>query len=61
MEAKIVGADDAFPQCLCLIYFIEGHGYAVEELKFQQDNMSATLMEKNGKDSIKNQTKHIQA
>ena len=46
-EAKIVVADDALPQCLWLRYFIVGLGYAVEEIKFHQDNMSAMLIENN--------------
>ena len=54
-ESRIVGADDALPQCLWSRYFIEGHGYTVEEIKFIQDNMSAMLMEKNGKESSMNQ------
>ena len=29
-EANIVVADNVLPQCLWLIFFIEGHGYAVE-------------------------------
>ena len=38
MKAKIVGADNALPQCLWLI---EVQGYVVEELEFHQDNMRA--------------------
>ena len=51
-ESEIVGAYDALPKCLWSIYFynfIEGQGYAAEDLRFHQDNMSAMLMEKNGK------------
>ena len=58
-ETKIVGADDALPQCLWSRYFIKGQGYAMEELEFHQDNMSAMLMEKNGKESSTKQTNHI--
>ena len=60
-ESEIVGEDDDFTQCLWLRYFIKGQGYVVEDLKFQQDNMSAMLMENNGKESITKRTKHIQA
>ena len=49
MEAKIVGAEYALPQCMWSRYFVEGQGYTVEELKFRQDNMSDILMENNGK------------
>ena len=38
MKAKIVGADNALPQCLWLI---EVQGYVVEELELHQDNMRA--------------------
>ena len=51
MESEIVGADDSFPQCLWYRYFIEVRGYKVEELKFLQDNMSAMIMDNNGKQS----------
>ena len=47
-DAEIVGEDNALPQCLWYIQFIEGQGYAVEELDFHQDNMSDILMEKIG-------------
>ena len=57
-ESEIVGADDALPQCLWSIYFIEGWVYALEEIKSRQDNMSAVLMENSGKDSITKQTNH---
>ena len=49
MEAEIVGADHALPQCLWSRYFIEGQGYVVEDIDFHKDNMSAMLMENNSK------------
>ena len=49
-EAKIMGADNAFPQFPWPRYFIGGQGYAVEDPKYHQDNMSAMIMENNGKD-----------
>ena len=54
-----MGADDALPQCLCLRCCIEGHVYAVEDLKLQQDNISSVLMENNGKCSSMNQKNHV--
>ena len=45
-KTKIVGDDNSLPQWLWSIYFIEGQGCAVEELKFHQDNMSAMIMER---------------
>ena len=59
MESDIVGAYYALPQCLWSRYFIEGQGYAMEELDFHQDNMSAMLTENNGKESRTKRTKHI--
>ena len=53
-------ADDALILYLWSIYFIEGQGYVVEELNLHKDNMNDILMENNGKESIKNWTKHIQ-
>ena len=41
MKAKIVGADNALPQCLWLI---EVQGYVVEELELQHYNTSEMLM-----------------
>ena len=58
-EAKIEGADDALPQSLWFIYFIEGQGYIAEELNSLQDNTIAMLMNNNGKESSKKRTKHI--
>ena len=60
-EAGIVGAYDALPHCLWLRYFVEVHGYVMKYLEFHKDNMSAMLMEKNGKESSTKRTKHIQA
>ena len=54
-----MGADDALPQCLWLRCCIEGHVYAVEDLKLQQDNISSVLMENNGKCSSMNQKNHV--
>ena len=58
-EAKIVGADDALPQCLWSRYFVEGQEYTVKAIECHQDNMSAMLMENHGKESSKKRTKHI--
>ena len=49
MEAEIVIVDDALPQCLWSKLFIWVQGYALEDLKFHKETMSAILMENNGK------------
>ena len=38
--------DYALPQCLWYRLFIEVQGYAVEEIKFHQDNMGAILIKR---------------
>jgi hypothetical protein len=40
-------------------YFIEGQGYGVEASILNQDNLSAILLEKNGRASSSKRTKHI--
>jgi hypothetical protein len=58
-EFKLVGADDAIPQMMWTRYFLEGQGYNVEECILYQDNMSAMLLETNGKQSSSKRTKNI--
>jgi hypothetical protein len=59
MESELVVADDAIPQMMWTRYFMEGQGYNVEECILHQDNMSAMLLETNGKQSSSKWTKHI--
>jgi hypothetical protein len=40
-------------------YFIEGQGYGVEASTLKQDNLSAILLENNGRASSNKRTKHI--
>jgi hypothetical protein len=40
-------------------YFIEGQGYNIEASILNQDNLSAILLEKNGRASSSKRTKHI--
>jgi hypothetical protein len=58
-ECELVGVDDASPQMLWTRYFIEGQGYGVESSIIKQDNLSAILLEKNGRASSSKRTKHI--
>jgi hypothetical protein len=51
--------DDASPQMLWTRYFIEEQGYGVQASILNQDNLSAILLEKNGKASSGKRTKHI--
>jgi hypothetical protein len=47
------------PQIVWARYFIETQGFKVEECILNQDNLSAMLLEKNGKQSSSKGTKHI--
>ena len=51
VEAELIGADDAMPQMLWTRYLLEAQGYGIEENILYQDNMSAMLLENNGKKS----------
>ena len=57
-EAELVGADDILPQLLWTKYFLEKQGYKCNP-KLYQDNKSAILLEKNGRESSGKRTRHI--
>jgi hypothetical protein len=46
------------PQMMWTRYFLEAQGYNVEECIFNQDTMSAMILETNGKQSSSKRTKH---
>jgi hypothetical protein len=54
-----VGVDDISPQMLWTRYFIETQWYTVEESILNPDNLSAMILETNGKASISKKTKPI--
>jgi hypothetical protein len=54
-----VGVHDVAPQMLWTRYFVEAQGYKLKESVLHQDNMSAMLLETNGKESNSKRTKHI--
>ncbi len=58
-EAEIVGVDDLLGYILWARYFMEEQGYNMELLLLYQDNMSAILLETNGKASSSKRRKHI--
>eukprot|EP00957_Ditylum_brightwellii_P147965 11266660-Ditylum_brightwellii.AAC.1 len=58
-ENKLIGIDDAMPHVLWTPYLLWGQGYEVNCVKIYQDNLSAMLLEKNGKWSSTKRTKHI--
>jgi hypothetical protein len=58
-EAELVGVDDSLGYILWSRYFMVEQGYDMEPSLLYQDNMSAILLETNGRASSTKQTKHI--
>ena len=59
-EAELVGVNDILPQILWTRYFLEAQGYVLSSpSKVYQDNMSSIQLEKNGKASSGQRTRHI--
>ncbi len=58
-EAEIVGVDDSLGYILWARYFMIEQGYDMDASLLYQDNMSAILLETNGKVSSSKRTKHI--
>ena len=58
-ECEVVGADDFMPAILWTRYFLLAQDYVVKDNILLQDNMSAELLEKNGKASSGKRTKHM--
>jgi hypothetical protein len=48
-ESKVVGADDAMPQMLWTLYFLEAQGYKINDNILYQDNKSSILLETNAR------------
>ncbi len=59
-ESELVGLHDALPQALWTRRFLEAQGFEVVDTIIYQDNMSAMLLEKNGRASSGKRTRHIQ-
>jgi len=59
IEAKLVGADDSLGYILWACYFKQEQGYDMDASLLYQDNMSAILLETNGKAGSSKGTKHI--
>ena len=60
-ESEIVVVDRYMPQMLWSLYFAREQGYDIKNIKLHQDNISAQLLERNGKFSSSSKTKHIKA
>ena len=58
-EAELVGADDVLGPLLWAKYFLEEQNYDCKGTVLYQDNQSAILLEKNGRESSSKRTRHI--
>ena len=60
-ETELVAVHDKLGDVLWMRYFLESQGYSIEDNIIYQDNMSTLSLEKNGRVSGSNRTKHIKA
>jgi hypothetical protein len=59
-EAELVGVNDIMAMILWTRHFLEAQGYDIVENVLEQDNESAELLEKNGRQSSTKRTRHIE-
>ena len=58
-ESEVVGVSDYLPYNIWVEYFLEAQGYTLRSNIIYQDNQSAIRMEKNGRDSCGQKSRHI--
>ena len=58
-EAELVGASNYISHTLWTSWFLKEQGYIVNTNLFYQDNQSAILLEKNGRNSCGDRSRHI--
>jgi hypothetical protein len=58
-EAEVVGTSDYIPNTIWLRMFLEAQGYSVTSNILYQDNQSAMRLEKNGRASAGQKSRHI--
>ena len=58
-EAELVGASDFISHTMWTNWFLREQGYVVKSNIFYQDNQSAILLEKNGRSSCGDKSRHI--
>jgi len=58
-ESELVGVDDAMPNVLWSLHFIQEQGYDMTHDTVYRDNKSAILLERNDKMSSRKANKHI--
>ena len=59
-EAEVIGTSDYLPHTMYVKMFMEAQGYPIQSSTFYQDNESAIKMEKNGKASCGQRSRHIE-
>ena len=59
MEVEVVAIYDVLPQILWTNHFLGAQGYQVDTTVLYQDNMSAMLLEQNGRTSSGRRTRHM--
>ena len=58
-EAELVGAGDYLPTTIWVMNFMSAQGYKVSHSYLEQDNQSAMLLERNGRQSAGQRSRHI--
>ena len=58
-EAELVGASDFLNQTLWTVHFLKAQGFEVHTSEYHQDNQSTMKMEKNGRQSAGQRSRHI--
>ena len=58
-EAELVGVGEYIPYNIWLMMFLDAQGYGIKDNIVYQDNQSAMLMEKNGRNSSTGNSRHI--
>ena len=58
-DADLVGVDDVLTQVIWTRYLLKEQGHMIQDNVIYQDNQSAIRLEKNGKRSRSNRTRHI--
>ena len=59
MERELIGAYDSLSTILWCKNFMEAQGYPIQTSYFEQDNESAIKLEKNGRTSASQRSRHI--
>jgi hypothetical protein len=58
-ECEVVGVHDCMPPIMWTRHFLAAQGYPLKPTKIHQDNLSAKLLETNGRASSSKRTRHM--